>query len=106
MGFTTANQREQEPGKLLQADCVYALRERMLNIGVRPTVDNGGDRSVEVHILRFGGDIYGEHMRVDFVQRIRNEQKFAGTDELVAQLRRDAAEVERLLLSPSGDDIH
>lgn len=114
LGFPTANLRVEEPGKLVPADGVYAVRVAvggrtyagMLNIGVRPTVDNGGDRSVEVHILRFGGDIYGEHMRVDFVQRIRNEQKFAGTDELVAQLRRDAAEVERLLLSPSGDDIH
>ena len=114
LGFPTANLRVEEPGKLVPADGVYAVRVAvggrtyagMLNIGVRPTVDNGGDRSVEVHILRFGGDIYGEHMRVDFVQRIRNEQKFAGTDELVAQLRRDAAEVERLLLSASGDDIH
>ena len=114
LGVPTANLRVEEPGKLVPADGVYAVRVAvggrtyagMLNIGVRPTVDNGGDRSVEVHILRFGGDIYGEHMRVDFVQRIRNEQKFAGTDELVAQLRRDAAEVERLLLSASGDDIH
>lgn len=114
LGFPTANLRVEEPGKLVPADGVYAVRVAvggrtyagMLNIGVRPTVDNGGDRSVEVHILRFGSDIYGEHMRVDFVQRIRNEQKFAGTDELVAQLRRDAAEVERLLLSPSGEDIH
>ena len=114
LGFPTANLRVEEPGKLVPADGVYAVRVAvggrtyagMLNIGVRPTVDNGGDRSVEVHILRFGGDIYGEHMRVDFVQRIRNEQKFAGTDELVAQLRRDAAEVERLLLSASGDNIH
>ena len=114
LGFPTANLRVEEPGKLVPADGVYAVRVAvggrtyagMLNIGIRPTVDNGGDRSVEVHILRFGGDIYGEHMRVDFVQRIRNEQKFAGTDELVAQLRRDAAEVERLLLSASGDDIH
>ena len=114
LGFPTANLRVEEPGKLVPADGVYAVRVAvggrtyagMLNIGVRPTVDNGGDRSVEVHILRFGSDIYGEHMRVDFVQRIRNEQKFAGTDELVAQLRRDAAEVERLLLSPSGEDIY
>lgn len=106
LGFPTANLRVEEPGKLIPADGVYAVRVEvegctyagMLNIGVRPTVDNGGERSVEVHILRFSGDIYGAHMRITFVQRIRNEQKFDGLEALVAQLRRDADEVERLLL--------
>ena len=73
----------------------------MLNIGVRPTVDNGRERSVEVHILHFSGDLYGHRMRVTFVQRIRNEQKFAGLDGLMAQLCRDAEEVERIFSNPS-----
>lgn len=107
LGFPTANLRVEEPGKLIPADGVYAVRVEvagkeyagMLNIGVRPTVNNGNERSVEVHILRFSEDIYGAHMRITFVQRIRNEQKFEGLEALVARLRRDAEEVERLLLS-------
>lgn len=109
LGFPTANLRVDCPDKLVPADGVYAVRVRvdgaehagMLNIGVRPTVDNGRERSVEVHILHFSGDLYGHRMRVTFVQRIRNEQKFAGLDGLMAQLRRDAEEVERIFSNPS-----
>lgn len=106
LGFPTANIQINEPGKLIPADGVYAVRvflegteyAGMLNIGVRPTVNNGKQRSVEVHILHFNGNIYGHDIRISFVQRIRNEQKFDNLDLLIAQLKRDAHEVERLLL--------
>ena len=48
--------------------------------------------------LYFNGNIYGHDIRISFVQRIRNEQKFDNLDSLIAQLKRDAHEVERLLL--------
>lgn len=109
LGFPTANLSVEEPGKLIPVNGVYAVRvtldadgssySGMLNIGVRPTVGNGTQRSIEVHLLRFAGNLYGRKIRVSFVQRIRNEQKFSGLDALVAQLRTDACEVERLMLS-------
>ena len=114
LGFPTANLQLTESGKLVPAGGVYAVRVQldgkeyagMLNIGTRPTVNNGNVRSIEVHILHFAADIYGKSMQVTFVQRIRNEQKFDGLAELVAQLKRDAEEVERLLLSSASQDVH
>ncbi len=112
LGFPTANLRIEENGKLIPAGGVYAVRVEMqgkeyagmLNIGCRPTVDNGKERSIEVHILHFSADIYGKPIRITFVQRIRNEQKFDGLDALVMQLKKDAEEVERLLL-PLQDKV-
>ena len=70
----------------------------MLNIGVRPTVNNQLDnRSIEVHILDFNQDIYFKNITIHFYQRIRNEQFFASLDELKAQLAKDKLEVISLL---------
>lgn len=112
LGYPTANLHVEEAGKLVPADGVYAVRVAvggetyagMLNVGIRPTVNNGGRRSVEVHILRFSGNIYGAHMRITFVQRIRNEQKFDTLEALMEQLACDAEEVERLLLPRQADE--
>ncbi len=109
LGFPTANIQINEPGKLIPANGVYAVRvflegteyAGMLNIGIRPTVDNGKQRSIEVHILHFNRNIYGYDIRIAFVQRIRNEQKFDNLESLTAQLTFDAHEVERLLFHNS-----
>ena len=69
----------------------------MLNIGVRPTLDNGNDRSIEVHVFDYDGDAYGLPMRLTFVQRMRGEQKFASLDELKQQLVQDEAAVRQTL---------
>lgn len=106
IGFPTANLHIDDPDKLIPADGVYAVRvtvdgsthNGMLNIGCRPTINNGSDRSVEVHILHFNSDIYDHRMCISFVQRIRSEMKFAHKDELIAQLHKDAVEVEALLV--------
>lgn len=68
-----------------------------INAGHVPTV--GGDRPfvVEAHILDWQGDAYGAAVAVDFVARIRDEQKFAGLPELVVQIKRDIATVKQLL---------
>lgn len=106
IGFPTANIDPQESYKLVPKDGVYAVKVDvddkrylgMLNIGVRPTVNNQLDnRSIEVHILDFNQDIYYKNITIHFYQRIRNEQFFASLDELKAQLAKDKLEVVRLL---------
>lgn len=73
--------------KLIPEEGVYAvhvyLKELrfagMLNIGHRPTLNNGSDLSIEAHILDFNADIYDQSIRIEFVQRIRTEQKFTAS---------------------------
>ena len=61
----------------------------MLNIGTRPTLDNGADRSIEVHLFDFHEDIYEQHMEIQFIRFIRNEKKFDTVAELQEQLQAD-----------------
>lgn len=106
IGFPTANMALPGHEKLLPADGVYAVRvlidgvtyAGMMNIGHRPTIGNGHNRTCEVHLLRFTGNLYGKTARVWFVQRIRNEVKFADKEALTRQLAADARAVEKLLL--------
>lgn len=105
IGYPTANLHVTDPEKLVPADGVYAvyvfLGERkykgMLSIGYRPTLNNGTDRSIEVHIFDFNEDIYNQPMRISFVRRTRSELKFDSIEELVEQLRKDAIEVTAIL---------
>ena len=70
----------------------------MLNIGYRPTLNNGRERSIEVHILDFEGDLYGKDITVEFAHRLREERPFASTEELVEQLQQDEERVRELLV--------
>lgn len=96
LGFPTANVKVNYPFKLIPKDGVYAVKfcvrstkyNGMLNIGYRPTF-NGDEKSIEVHLFDFDGDIYAEDVRVEFVQRIRDEQKFDGKEALITQLKAD-----------------
>ncbi|MCC5921095.1 MAG: bifunctional riboflavin kinase/FAD synthetase [Cyclobacteriaceae bacterium] len=105
LGFPTANLSLDFKHKLIPKDGVYAVYAHvggkkyrgMLNIGQRPTVSNQGKKSIEVHILDFSSDIYGESMRIDMVSRVRDEQAFKGKDALVEQLHRDREDIEKLL---------
>jgi riboflavin kinase/FMN adenylyltransferase len=65
-------------------------RRSVTNIGVRPTFGEELEPSIETHVLDFDGDLYGDALRVRFLHRIRDERKFNGVDELIAQIRRDA----------------
>ena len=107
IGWPTANIVCEEPLKLTPARGVYAVmattaagthHPAMLNIGVRPTI--GGDlaQTVEAHLLDFDGDLYDQPLTVEFVARLRDEQKFNGLDELKAQLALDAADARRHLI--------
>ena len=63
----------------------------VMNIGTRPTINDGDAQSVEVHILNFNQDVYGEQLVVIPVHFIRQEQKFNGLDALIDQLHQDVA---------------
>ena len=67
----------------------YGIYEGMLNIGYNPTVGGSNDVSIEVHSFDFDRDIYGEFVTVQFLSRIRDEQKFESVHELRDQLRED-----------------
>lgn len=62
----------------------------VMNIGTRPTIADGTHETIEVHILDFDGDVYGQTLTVEVVQFLRHEQKFDGLDALLHQLQRDA----------------
>ena len=97
IGFPTANLRVDHPFKLVPAEGVYAVKVEvegqqhlgMLNIGHRPTLNNGADRSIEVHILDFAGDIYRQNIRIEFLRFLRPETKFASIEELISQIEKD-----------------
>ena len=96
IGFPTANIKVVDSHKLVPANGVYAVRvlvrdkecKGMLNIGVRPTID-GIEKTIEVHIIDFNEDVYGEELTILFDDWIREEQKFEGLDALKAQLEKD-----------------
>jgi len=74
----------------------------MMNIGIRPTFD-GTEEHLEVHVLNWEGDLYGREVRVEFVERIRDEVKFASVDDLIRQLQDDRARCTRLLENPDAN---
>jgi riboflavin kinase / FMN adenylyltransferase len=98
IGFPTANVLVDDAHKLVPATGVYAARalvgqtyyNAMLNIGYRPTISQQADqRTIEVHLLGFSGDLYQQSIEVQMLERIRDEQKFAGLEELQSQLQTD-----------------
>ena len=96
MGFPTAN-IEVCKEKLVPKDGVYAVRvnqtlKGVLNIGTRPTLDNGNDRTIEVHLIGYTGNLYGKKLTIQFVRRIRDERKFGSLEELKTQIRKDLAD--------------
>lgn len=93
LGFPTAN-LDVEAEKLVPATGVYLVRVGtshygMLNIGIRPTLDNGDTRSIEVNIFDFRDNIYYQQLRLEFLTFIRQEQKFDSIEQLQEQLEKD-----------------
>lgn len=97
IGFPTANLVSSDRFKLIPADGVYAVKvffsgeeyKGMMNIGVKPTVNNQNKRSIEVHIFDFNEDIYDKELKVVFKKKLRDEIKFSGLEELKKQLEAD-----------------
>ena len=71
-------------------------RPAVTNVGTNPTV-HGDHVTVETHVLDFAGDLYGEALSVDFIERLRGERRFDSEQELVARIARDAARARELL---------
>lgn len=102
IGFPTANLQPVSDEKLIPAIGVYAVRTQiegrtylgMLNIGSRPTLNNGNNITIEVHIIGFDRNIYNEVIKVEFLDKIRDEQKFNSVEELIEQMHRDKEKVE------------
>lgn len=92
LGFPTAN-IEVDADKLIPKDGVYCVRAighiGMMNIGHRPTLDNGPQKSLEVHLLDFDGNLYDTDMQIEFLEYVRDEQKFDSVEELKRQLMHD-----------------
>jgi riboflavin kinase / FMN adenylyltransferase len=107
IGFPTANLERVET--LLPAEGVYAVSAvtpsgvyaGAANVGPNPTFGEHV-RKVEVHLLNFAGDLYGQPLSVDFVARLRDTKKFAGVEALVEQLRKDADEVRLMTMKDEG----
>lgn len=95
--YPTANIIPIEALQLLPKIGVYAVKIKvlhqiysgMLNIGIRPTVEESGQMKLEVHIFDFSEHLYGEKIQVHLHERIRNEQKFASIEALKAQIKED-----------------
>jgi riboflavin kinase/FMN adenylyltransferase len=92
LGFPTANLNIAE-NKLIPATGVYAVMTELgagiMNIGRRPTLNNGTNLSIEVHIMNYEGNLYGKELHLSFIERIREEKKFASLEELKAQIQED-----------------
>jgi riboflavin kinase/FMN adenylyltransferase len=109
LGFPTANLMPEATKKMVPGNGVYLVAVDvgatraygMMNIGVRPTVSSGVQRVIEVHVLDFSRDIYGERMSVTFLRRLRDERKFGSVQELVEQLDKDRDHARRLISSLS-----
>src|SRR5580765_3011529 len=95
IGFPTANLKPHN--RVIPRYGVYATasliggawRKSITNIGIRPTFESDSDASIETYIFDFNGDLYGDVLRVRFLHRIRDERKFAGLEELKAQIEKD-----------------
>lgn len=107
IGFPTANLEILDPHKLLPSTGVYAVYvdyqgiryKGMLNVGYRPTiVEEEKKKNVEVHLFNFNHDLYEQEVRLIFVQKLRDEQKFGSVDELKAQLEVDKGTTLKLLI--------
>jgi riboflavin kinase / FMN adenylyltransferase len=103
LGFPTAN-LDIKPQQALPGNGIYATITQVdgkqfpsaTNVGTRPTFGEG-KKIVETHLLNYKGDLYGKEIRVEFVQKLRDEQRFPSSEELKIQINKDIRKVEALL---------
>ncbi len=106
LGFPTANVELDEDAAELPEDGVYAgwledeggeRRLAAVSVGNRPTYyGERGVRLLEAYVIDFEGDLYGQHVRVGLAARVRGQERFSGSAELIAQMRRDVEAVRAL----------
>ena len=102
LGFPTANLRVAERDKLIPPQGIYAVKGVLksgtytgaLHLGPRPTF-KGSPPTIELHLLDFDRDIYGEDVRVDFIEHLRRIEPFSTVAALVEQIKRDVDAARR-----------
>lgn len=107
LGYPTANVYVDREYRLIESPGVYAtyieidkiIYKSMTYIGNKPTLNKDEKESVEVHIFDFNDDIYGKHVKIRFVKKIREEQKFKDLETLKHQIQIDEKEIRELLLT-------
>jgi len=99
LGFPTAN-LVPDDALVCPGHGVYAAfangRPAAVNVGVRPTFESGRGVLIETYILDHDEDLYGKTLRVAFAKRLRGEKRFAGTEELIAQMHRDVEQAREV----------
>ncbi|MBM4182853.1 MAG: bifunctional riboflavin kinase/FAD synthetase [Gemmatimonadetes bacterium] len=109
LGFPTANLRVGDGDKLIPPEGIYAVRAQLrsgtyagaLHLGPRPTF-KGSPPTIELHLIDFDRDIYGEELRVDFLQYLREIRPFSTVAALVDQIRDDVDEAKRAVDAAGG----
>lgn len=104
MEFPTANINVEETYKLIPQNGVYAIASvynekpiyGMMNIGMNPTFE-GKKKTIEAHFFDFNEDLYDQHLKIYFLDRLRDEHKFNSVDELIAQLRQDKINAQQII---------
>lgn len=106
IGFKTANIEVEDLDKLIPGNGVYAvyvktedgaMHKGMMNIGNRPTVHDNIERSIEVHILDFDGELYESNIEIFFEKFMRSERKMSGIEELKSQVSKDREMAKQIL---------
>jgi riboflavin kinase / FMN adenylyltransferase len=99
LGMPTANlvpdERYVVPGHGVYAAWAHGY-PAAVSVGVRPTFETGRGLLVEGHLIGFEGDLYGETLRIAFIERLRGEKRFESVDDLVAQMNRDVDEAKKI----------
>jgi riboflavin kinase/FMN adenylyltransferase len=113
LGFPTAN-LVPDPTFATPGHGVYAARASVpsvnaetsfpaaVNIGVRPQFDSGRGELIEAFLLDFDGDLYGTELRIEFLERLRGEERFSSVDALVEQMGRDVEATRRVAAAASA----
>ena len=106
IGFPTANISLCDSNQLVPAAGVYAViatlpdgtrRGGMLNIGTRPTIGTGLHTTIEVNIFDFNGNLYGQHLKIEFIKRTRSEKRMESLVQLSKLLSTDRQEITEIL---------
>ena len=104
--YPTININIKEEYKLVPKTGVYIVDTHIndthffgiMNIGKRPTI-NGKKKTIEVHLLDFDKNLYGEKIQINLLKRLRDEQKFDSLDDLFAQIKKDEATARSIIIS-------
>jgi riboflavin kinase/FMN adenylyltransferase len=104
LGFPTANLVPDEklagPGHGVYA-CFANGLPAAVNVGVRPTFDTGRGELIEAHLIDFEGDLYGSELRLQFLEKLRGERRFASAEELIEAMREDVVRAQAICVSAS-----